>query len=214
MIIRALIDGRPHTFDTEDSHRELGSGGEAVVQSWTPFPGFATAHGDPEGTEYAVKIYFTVGIDVDETKKLQDAATMRQLKLPSFPSNTPRNAISPRALIWDTNNKIIGYVMPRAPQDVKPLCKFMDPDFRRKKGITQAKAAKVLINLHRLVLAVHGAGIVLGDFNDKNVLVSLSTLEVYLVDMDAAQWGQWVSHVASAEFADPTLLDENFALKS
>lgn len=213
MIVSALIDGRLHTFNTKDTRRTLGEGGEAVVMSWDPHPGFAAAHGDPAGTEYVVKLYFTTGATPEETAVRKSAAGIRQQKLPSFPSGLPRNAISPTALVRDRQNQIIGYVMPRV-RDTKPLCLFMDPDFRRDNGVTQEKAVKVLLNLHALVLAVHKAGIVLGDFNDKNVLVSLRTLDVYIVDMDAAQWGPWVSHVAEAQFADPTLLDESFLLKN
>jgi len=200
MITSALIDGRPYTFNTEDESQVIGEGGEAIVMKWTPSQEFTRKYGD---VPYLVKLFF------EDTPLQVAAAKMRQKKLPQFPKNLRRNAISPICFATDPRTgRIIGIVLPLV-DNVKPLVKLMDKKYRKEVGFTQEDAAKVLINLHALILGVHRAGVVIGDFNDKNVLVNIDTLEVFLIDVDSAQWGTWTSLVATAEFSDPTLLDQD-----
>lgn len=203
MITRCRIDGRQYSFDTEDERQTIGEGGEAVVVRWTPHAEFIRRHGN---RRYAVKIFF------DDTPEQRAAATMRQTKLRNVPRGVPHNVITPLDLVTDMRGQIIGYVMPLV-EDVVPLVRLMDPKFRRQSGITQAHAVQVLTNLHATVLALHDAGVVIGDFNDKNILVSVKTGEVYVIDFDSAQWGRWPCLAATAEFSDPTLLDQSQNLR-
>lgn len=208
MTVTALIDGRPHTFYTEDESQTIGDGGEAVVMKWTPPAEFTRKYGNGR---YAVKLFF------QETPPQIAAANMRQQKLPRMPINQLRahapKAMTPTCFATDPyTHRIIGYVMPLV-EHVVPLIKLMDGRYRQHNGITQHMAVKILKNLHSLVQGMHRAGVVIGDFNDKNVLVNLHSLEVFLIDVDSAQWGAWPSLVATAEFTDPLLLDQDESLK-
>lgn len=204
MIVRAQIDGRLYTFNTEDESQAIGEGGEAIVMKWTPSREFTARYGN---TPYLVKLFF------ENDPQQVAAAKVRQEKLPQFPKGLPKNAISPVCFATDPRtSRIIGIVLPLV-DNVVPLVKLMDRKFRRANGITQERAAEVLKNLHSLILGMHRAGVVIGDFNDKNVLVNLRTHEVFLIDVDSAQWGKWLSLVATAEFTDPTLLDQNQNLR-
>lgn len=209
MIIHALIDGRPATFNTEDTRRVIGEGGEGVVMRWDPPAEFIARYGTGK---VAVKLCFETGGTAHETAALQANKAIRQQKWRSWPTGLPRNAISPLTYVTNKMGELIGYVMPLI-ENVKPLTKLMDKNFRKANGITQQRAAKVLINLHGLLARVHKAGVVVGDFNDKNVLVNPHTLEVFLIDVDSASWGRWPSLVAVPDFADPTLLTPQFTLR-
>jgi|GEM_PF-367815 len=203
MIISALIDGRPYTFNTEDESQVIGEGGEAIVMKWIPPREFTAEHGN---VDFLVKLFFK------KTEEQIAADTIRQQKFLHFP-RLPRNAISPVSLVRDARtNRIIGFVMPRVT-NVVSLIELTDADYRRENGITLVRVLKIIKNLHMLIEGVHQAGVVIGDFNDKNVLVNLKTHEVFLIDVDSAQWGPWQSLVATAEFSDPTLLDEDQNLR-
>lgn len=203
MIIRAQIDGRSYTFNTEDEDQIIGEGGEAVVMKWTPSSEFTRRHGNGK---YAVKIFFM------ESDEQRAAAVQRQTKLRHTPKGVPRNVVTPLVFVVNSHGQIIGFVM-RLLEDVVPLSKFMDPEFRKERRITQAIAVQVLIRLHATVIGLHQAGVVIGDFNDKNVLVNLKTFDVYIIDFDSAQWGQWTCLTATPEFSDPTLLDQSHNLR-
>jgi len=62
----------------------------------------------------------------------------------------------------------------------------------------------ILRNLHQIVTGIHQAGVVIGDFNDLNVLVA-NHRETYLVDADSMQFGQFPCRTFTVRFVDPLL---------
>jgi hypothetical protein len=216
MIIDAHIEGRQHSFDTEDARRVIGEGGEAIVLRWSPPPDFIAKHGSGN---YAVKLFFM------ETKEQIAIAAMRQQKLRSIPRGLPRNAITPTALVLDRAGNIIGYVMELITdaidekmnaagdeKNIQTIGKLMDPDFIKRKRLSLKQIIQILLKLGDLMNKVHKAGVVIGDFNEKNVLVNVRTGEVYLIDVDSAQWGSWRCLTVTSEFTDPLLLDASLAM--
>lgn len=187
--VHALIRGRRHVIDLDDVRDRAGSGGEAVVKII-----------DGE----AVKIRHQY--DPDLAGKLRDT-----------PKGVHPNVIMPQEPVLDARDpsRVIGFTMklvegisrtPTREPETFPISMFGDADFQSQHNLTWQKLVRVLLNLHDRVGDVHKSGIILGDFNEKNVLVNVRTLEVFLVDMDAAWWGKWKTFTFTSEFTDARLL--------
>lgn len=194
-MIYAVIDGQPYRINDEDSNR-VGYGGEADVYWFNPTREFIARHGS---NRYVVKIFRAARTDAQRRAQRE-----RQTKLGSFPSGLPGNVIAPISLVSDSSDQIIGYVMVYVP-DGTPLIQFKSAQYHKDHSITIGKILKVLTNLHDLVTAVHRCGIVIGDFNDKNVLVG-PNFEVYLLDADSLQYGNWECPAFTPKFVDPKIV--------
>lgn len=140
--------------------------------------------------------------DLVGQKAAQEAASFRleehQLKLPAFPKGLPQEAVSPIELAY-VGRKIGGYTM-RFIEGANTLMAYTDMNFKR--AVSFADLMEIIHNLHKTVQALHPK-VILGDFNDLNVLVKGT--EVCIVDMDATQFGGFLCHVFTHRFLDPML---------
>ena len=131
-----------------------------------------------------------------------------QSKLPAFPKVLPARVVVPQTLATDKRGRtVLGYAM-RKLDRIEPLRRFSDPAFRRG-GTTSARVVEVLRGLHHTLKAVHGSGVVVGDFNDLNVLVTGS--DAHLIDADSFQFGTFLSAVFTERFLDPLRLTRTTA---
>lgn len=127
-----------------------------------------------------------------------------QRKLRAFPAGLPGRVVVPQVLATDRKgHAVLGYAM-RKLDAVEPLRRFAEPSFRRA-GATSARGVEVLRGLHRTLEAVHAAGVVVGDFNDLNVLVAGAS-DAYLIDADSFQFGAFPCLVFTERFLDPLRL--------
>ena len=127
-----------------------------------------------------------------------------QTKLPAFPSGLCDRVVAPIALATrGRGGDIVGYVM-RQLTGARSLMSLCDPRERRKAGAGM-RAIQIARDLHGAVGSLHRAGVVIGDFNDLNVLVESS--RAYLIDADSFQYGAWRCNVFTERFVDPTLCD-------
>ena len=137
------------------------------------------------------------------TQQERDGAKARiqehQTKLPAFPTNAPKGVVSPTKLAYD-GNRIVGYTMSLI-SNVEPLMRYSEKSYQKSNNDVMA----IFRNLHTLVLATHKAGIVIGDFNDLNVLVNRDN--VYLIDADSFQFGKFLCKMFTTIFVDPLLCD-------
>lgn len=194
-MIDAVIDGRNYRFDDEDPNILVGHGGEADVFRFNPHTDFSRRYGNKA---YVIKIFR------EDTEVQRRAARERQTKLRNFPSGLPGNVVTPVALAYDRwGTKVIGYVMVLVP-NATPLIEFKTRAYRTANRVTTAQLCRVLANLHALIVAVHACGVVIGDLNDKNVLVG-PNLEVYLLDADSLQYGSWECPAFVTGFVDPLI---------
>ncbi|MBM7112865.1 hypothetical protein [Archangium primigenium] len=143
----------------------------------------------------------------------QDAARARlvehQRKLPAFPKHLPPRVVSPQALATDKGGgKVVGYAM-RKLDAAEPLRRFGEPSFRRA-GVPSSRVVTLFQDLHRTLGALHGSGVVVGDFNDLNVLVIGD--EAWLIDADSFQFGPYLASVFTERFLDPLRLGSAGAL--
>ncbi len=137
----------------------------------------------------------------------QQAAAARlaehQQKIPALMRlMLPARVAAPLDVIEDAAGAIAGYTMP-VIRDAEVLLRYGDRPYREQGGVTMALIAALLLDLHRTVTELHARGIVIGDFNDLNVLVKGT--ECRFIDIDSAQFGGFVSHVFTVHFLDPRL---------
>lgn len=125
-----------------------------------------------------------------------------QRKLLAMPRNLPRGVTVPQELVHDLSGKrIVGYTLNFiTPAEV--LLRYGERDFREP-GVSDREVVEIFKSLHAIVSGVHRAGVVIGDFNDLNVLVRGQ--ESFLIDVDSAQFGDFYCRVFTGKFVDPLL---------
>jgi H/ACA ribonucleoprotein complex subunit 3 len=190
---RIYVAGKQHRLDPS---AVIGQGGEAVVYRY--------------GREKALKVYLPASDPMYAKEPgARDAARRRldehQRKLPAFPTNLPDHVVAPELLAYDSerNGRVVGYAM-EFMAGLEVLLSYADRDYRQRSGIDANQAIQVFRNLHGLVAGVHAAGVVIGDFNDLNVLVS-NQGETYLVDADSMQFDQFLCRTFTMRFMDPLI---------
>lgn len=177
-----------------DPSRALGKGGEADVFDLGDGRALKVFK-PPEHPDFS-------GLD-EEQAAARARIAEHQCKLPAFPTLLPARVVAPLALATDKKGRtILGYAM-RKLDHVEPLRRFGEPAFRRA-GASGSRVVEVLRGLHQTLAAVHSSGVVVGDFNDLNVLVSGS--EAFLIDADSFQFGSFLCAVFTEKFLDPLRL--------
>ncbi len=138
----------------------------------------------------------------NEQQAAVERLQIHQQKLRAFPANLPANIIAPEELVTDkSGNNILGYTMALI-QGAEVLLKYGERSFRQG-GISQQTVVSIFQHLRESVSKLHFAGVVIGDFNDLNVLVKGT--ETYLIDADSFQFGNFPCQVFTARFVDPIL---------
>ena len=137
-----------------------------------------------------------------EQKGAEERICEHQKKLPAFPRNLPPHVVVPQRLLTDAGGrKIVGYVMPLV-SNAEVLMSYGDRSFRQA-GIPNAVVLKIFKDLWTTVEGIHKAQVVVGDFNDLNILVCNS--DAYIIDADSFQFGPFLTKVFTAKFVDPLL---------
>jgi hypothetical protein len=179
-----------------DPARSLGKGGEADV--------FDLGGGralklfkSPDHPDYQ-------GLPLEQKAAEQRIAT-HQSKLRAFPAGLPRQIIAPDELATDRSGRsVVGYSM-QVVAPAEPLLRYGDPSFRRA-GVPGRDVVRLFREIHAAVSALHAAGIVIGDFNDLNVLVTTG-VQPRFIDADSFQFGQYPCTVFTERFVDPLVCD-------
>ncbi len=81
--------------------------------------------------------------------------------------------------------------------------RYSQRDFRQNGGATVDETVAILKNLFEVLSAVHKQSVVVGDFNDLNVLVQGT--KASLIDADSMQFGGFHCMTFTSTFADPLL---------
>ena len=136
-------------------------------------------------------------------KAAQQRLEEHQQKLRQFPHNLPENIITPQGLATDrTGQTILGYTMTLINGGI-PLLKYSDRRFRSTSGIGNQTIIDLFKQLHQIVAQLHQKQIIIGDFNDLNILVSGE--KPYLIDSDSYQFQSFLCRVFTPRFVDPLL---------
>lgn len=172
-----------------DPSRLIGSGGEADVFDI--------------GSGLALKLY--KGPDhpdykglPDEQRAARERLASRPDKLREFPAGLPPRVVAPLETAADRTGSLAGYSMRLVP-DAEPLLRWAEPGFRR--AVPPAAVAPLFLDLHSTVARLHEAGVVIGDFNDLNVLVASGA--AWLIDADSFQFGRHLCPAYTERFVDP-----------
>ncbi|MFB2922470.1 hypothetical protein [Aerosakkonema funiforme] len=139
-----------------------------------------------------------------QQRTAQERLDEHQFKLRLFPNNLPKRVICPQELVTDAlGMKILGYTMEMVA-GAEVLLKYSDRTFRQA-GIANQIVVEIFRDLHTTVAGIHQAGVVIGDFNDLNVLIKQK--EAYLIDADSFQFVSFPCRVFTTRFVDPLLCD-------
>ena len=129
-----------------------------------------------------------------------------QKKLPAFPKGLPSRVVSPIDLATNKNgSQILGYAM-KFLKGYEVILKYGDKLYRQT-GISDEEVVQTFKDLHQTVEGVHKAGVIIGDFNDLNIMVKNS--EAHLIDADSFQFDRFLCQVFTEKFVDPLLCDKN-----
>lgn len=170
----------------------IGKGGEADI--------YHIGHGQ------AVKIFKQpdhpdlAGLP-EEQESARERLQTHQTKLPDFPSRLPPRVIKPDLLATDRNGTILGYSM-KYVASAEVLNRYADRSFRQA-GIPDEVIREIFLDLHQSVRQLHREGVVIGDFNDLNVMIKDS--QAWLIDADSFQFGHYLCRVFTTRFVDPLL---------
>ena len=175
--------------------KEIGAGQEAVV--------YDMGHGQvakiyrfPDDPYYAQS--------TEEQKAAKVRITMHQKKLAMYPGGLPSNIITPSNLLTDKQGIILGYTMAFIT-GAETLLKYGDMSYRQSMNISNNEIRDIFLNLHDTVRSLHGKKVIIGDFNDLNILVK--NKQVYMIDTDSYQFGNFISTMYTEKFVDPLLCD-------
>ncbi len=174
--MKVVINNKRVNLDNKDV---LGSGGEAVVLRY--------------GSE-AVKLYHDP--TSARARKLEELLQM-QLSLPA-------EVVCPSAPVYDQSGAtLLGFTMPALPDRLAALSSLSNKGFRAAHGVTLCQVTSLFLRMHAIVEAIHRAGLVVGDFNDLNVLFEAT--EPAFIDVDSYQFGAYPCPVATEPYLDPQL---------
>lgn len=141
-----------------------------------------------------------------EQKAAENRLATHQKKLPAFPRGLPPNVVCPIELATNKiGKKIVGYTM-HFLKGKEVLLRYSDRSFRQA-GISNESVVRIFKSLHQTVLGLHKLNVVIGDFNDLNVLTD--SKDAFLIDADSFQFSSFFCQVFTDRFVDPLLCDQN-----
>lgn len=182
--MQVLINNRRVNLGERDV---LGSGGEAVVF---------------KHKNLAVKIYH------DPTP----ARAAKLLDLLQFSAGLPAEVIAPRQPVFDlTGQQIVGFTMETVPDKMLPLSNLRNRAFRANYGFNNRQVAELFLAIHAVLTQLHAAGLVVGDFNELNLLFEAA--RPVFIDVDSYQFGPYACPVATEACLDPRLYGLDLAAK-
>lgn len=186
------IRGKPIQVTPQQA---IGKGGEADV--------FKLSHGE------ALKLFKPANHPDYQGNPLEQLGAQQRLqehqaKLRAFPSGLPESVIHPHALATDRfQHRILGYTM-RLVNGSEMLSRYGERTFRQQ-GILNQDVVRIFQDLYQTVTALHQSQVVIGDFNDLNVLIQGT--KAYIIDSDSFQFQEFMCRMFTLTFLDPLLID-------
>lgn len=176
-----------------DPRSLIGSGGEAEIYDIGNSQVFKLLK-DPNHADF-------VG-DLEGQRGAKARIDEHQKKLPEFLKlRLPPRVIGPIE-VGKFRDRIVGYSMKHI-QFTDPLLRYSERGFREQHPqFTNTDVTRIMHDLHETVNDLHQSQIVIGDFNDLNVLVDKT---ITIVDADSMQFGSFLSKLYTERFVDPIL---------
>ena len=159
------------------------------------------------GNNYVAKIYHKDKLTERHKEKI-NLLVQSGIQIPGVCFPTQRLYNSNKA-----NKEFVGYIMPRANSNAKSLEvaifrgeRGVDRHF---KGLKRVELVDMAITILEKIEELHNLGIIIGDINGNNILVS-SPSDVYFVDTDSYQISDLPCPVGTADFTAPEIQDKNY----
>lgn len=140
-----------------------------------------------------------------EQKGAKERILKHQKKLLAFPKNLPQEVIAPIDLALNSKGEVAGYTM-KFVGGADVIARLSEKSFRFG-NMGNDVVNRIFLNLHGVVRGTHKASVVCGDFNDLNILFKGE--QIFIIDADSAQFGQFLCMTFTQRFVDPTLCDVN-----
>ena len=165
---------------------------------------------------YAAKIYKQEKNTLSRYRKIQS--------LIQIDDATLSNVSLPKSILFNENKEPVGYIMKKA--EGTPLkTSIMIPQILKTKfsHFQRVELVKIARNIAKTVAKLHNKGIVIGDLNPSNILLTHQA-EVYFIDTDSYQVGNIPCPVGMVPYTRPinhgkayesylrTVEDDTFAL--
>jgi hypothetical protein len=184
--MRYLIGGE--RFDP-GSATILGTGGEGTVYGWRG---------------RAVKIFhpLVAGLPAKENAAQMTALAAKIAKIRAFPAPLPGCVAAPMDLVRTDAGEIAGFVMNAITGGTEAL--RLGQRRWREGRIANAGVVDIMKDAHATLRALHARGVVVGDLNDANILVSPKNT-AHFIDCDSMQFGTHRCMVGHERFLDPRL---------
>lgn len=119
----------------------------------------------------------------------------------------------PTKCLYNHDKEFVGYIMPQANTNAKSLevtiFKGERGVNRHFMGLTRVGIVDMAITILEKIKKLHKLGIIIGDINGNNILVS-SPNDVYFVDTDSYQVLDFPCPVGTADFTAPEIQDKNY----
>ena len=119
----------------------------------------------------------------------------------------------PTKCLYNSSKEFVGYIMPKAKVDAKSLettiFKGERGINRHFMGLTRVDLVNLAITIFEKIKKLHKLGIIIGDINGNNILVS-SPSDVYFVDTDSYQISDLPCPVGTADFTAPEIQEKNY----
>lgn len=172
--------------------KKIGEGGEGSV--------FETSLG--KTSDYVAKIY--------ARSKLIDTK-IEKLKLMMSKSIALRGVCFPVAIIKNEKKEPVGFLMPRAKGVELGKSVFMPKLLQQKfPSWTRRDTIQLCITILEKIEHLNDRGIILGDINGQNILV-VSPTEVYFVDCDSYQIGNYPCPAGTVHFTPPEAQGKDYS---
>ncbi len=135
-------------------------------------------------------------------------------KLKAMAGNWPvdHHICSPQAFLYDETGKFRGFLMRRVPERFLELqtsvLKISIPNVRQKilPGWTRTDLVQTTRAIALLLSRLHEKGFLMGDINPRNIMIDPgNSRDVYLVDCDSYQFGEYPCPVGMEEYDHPQL---------
>lgn len=175
--------------------KQIGEGGEARIFSVSGGL-VAKVYKGPDDPSFA-----TGG---SEEARNRDGAgrKLREIwdKLAAFPSGLPTSVVSPIELIA-SGGQNVGYLMQSVVSPHARMRDWMDRTVFKSLSIDTVREA--FIQLAMTLPKLHDRGVIVGDFNDLNVLIPKTG--PVLIDADSFQYGNFPCRTFQSRFVDPLI---------
>lgn len=110
-----------------------------------------------------------------------------EAKITELKSLNISNILGPRDVIYDTQSRLaVGFTMPFAT-NTEFLTRLFNLGFKKTSGLTPKSIVNLVTNMQETLIEIHKRGVIVGDYNEMNFLVSKNWDVVHHIDVDSYQ---------------------------